>query len=259
MLLGHATHRRREYFFAHPDQELTEIEWLHYGRYLHQRMQGRPTQYITGRQEFYGREFQVDQRVLIPRPETEHLIEAVLPNALLPHAVLPKAGGAPVILDVGCGSGAIAITLALELPAARVVATDLSWPALQLARDNAATLGAHVAWLNADLLNAVESASIDILVSNPPYVAEDARAELSPEVRDWEPKMALFGGDDGFEVTARLLPEAARVLRSGGLFVMEMGAGQWEAVARQAGEGFTAIEPVFDLAQIPRALKARRR
>lgn len=249
VLLGHATHRRREYFFAHPEQELTELEWLHYGRYLHQRMQGRPTQYITGRQEFYGREFKVDQRALIPRPETEHLIEAVL----------PLATGAPLILDVGCGSGAIAITLALELPAARVIASDISWPALQLARENAAALGAQVAWLQADLVDAVDSAGIDILVSNPPYVAEESRAELAPEVRDWEPALALFGGAGGFEVTARLLPEAARVLRGGGLLVMEMGAGQWAAHARLAAETFTAVEPVFDLARIPRALKARRR
>lgn len=249
MLLGHATHRRREYFFAHPEQELSELEWLHYGRYLHQRLQGRPTQYITGRQEFYGRDFKVDPRVLIPRPETEHLIEAVL----------PRAAGTPVILDVGCGSGAIAVTLALELPRARLIATDLSWHALQLARENAAALGARVSWLNADLLDAVESNSVDIIVSNPPYVAEQSRPELAAEVRDWEPALALFGGVDGFAITARLLPHAARVLRAGGLFLMEMGAGQWEVHARQAAAYLTHVEPVFDLAQIPRALLARRR
>ncbi len=249
MLLAHATHRRREYFFAHPEQQLTDIEWLHYGRYLHQRLQGRPTQYITGRQEFYGREFKVDARALIPRPETEHLIEAVL----------PRAAGAPLIVDVGCGSGAIAVTLALELPQARVIASDISWAALQLARENAAALGANAAFVAGDLLAAVKAVSVDIVVSNPPYVAAESRAELATEVRDWEPSLALFGGADGFEITARLLPDAARVLRPGGLLVMEMGAGQWAAHEQKAAAYFTDIEPLFDLAGIHRALMARRK
>ena len=248
MLLAHATHRRRDYFFAHPEQELTDLEWLHYGRYLHQRLQRRPTQYVTGRQEFFGREFRVDSRVLIPRPETEHLIEAVL----------PRAAGGPLILDVGCGSGAIGITLALEVPQARVVATDISASALELARENAAALGARIAWLRGDLLEAVASASIDIVVSNPPYVAERSRPELAPEVRDWEPALALFGGADGLQVTARLISEAARVIRPGGVFAMEMGAGQWREHADLAKSHFSEIQAVLDLAGIQRVLLARR-
>src|ERR1700730_5464115 len=123
VLLAHALRRERSYLYAHPEEELTETGWIHYGRYLHQRLQGKPTQYITGRQEFYGREFRVTPDVLIPRPETEHLVEAAKARANAAHS----------LLDIGTGSGAIAVTLALETKA-RVMATDVSPAALQVAR-----------------------------------------------------------------------------------------------------------------------------
>ena len=144
VLLAHALHRDRTYLYGHPEQELTEIEWLHYGRYLHERLNGKPTQYITGAQEFYGRPFHVTPDVLIPRPETEHVIEIAL--------VLGK--GARRFLDVGCGSGAIAITLQLET-GAEVWGTDMSVAALKTAAGNAARLGAHVSLVACDLEAAI--------------------------------------------------------------------------------------------------------
>src|SRR5580700_9967644 len=144
VLLGHAIHCERAYFYAHPEQELREVEWIHYGRYLDERLRGKPTQYITKRQEFYGREFTVSRDVLIPRPETELLVETIL-------KIKPGLG---VIVDIGTGSGIIAVTLALEL-ACPVIATDLSLEACAIARCNALKLGANVQFLEADLLNAI--------------------------------------------------------------------------------------------------------
>src|SRR5271156_1617297 len=129
VLLTHALHRDRSYLYAHPEEELAEVAWIHYGRYLHERMKGKPTQYITGRQEFYGRDFRVTPDVLIPRPETEHLVEASL----------ARIHPGDKVLDVGTGSGAIAITLALETKA-QVCATDISTAALSIARRNAGKL-----------------------------------------------------------------------------------------------------------------------
>src|SRR5580704_3785880 len=141
VLLGYAIHCDRTYFYAHPEQELREVEWLHYGRYLDERLKGKPTQYITKRTEFYGREFKVSRDVLIPRPETELLVETIL-------KLKPPPG---ILIDIGTGSGIIAITLALEL-ARPVIATDLSFEACAMARCNAVKLGASVQFLEADLL-----------------------------------------------------------------------------------------------------------
>src|SRR3984893_2005272 len=157
VLLCHALRQERVYLYAHPEQELTEVEWLHYGRYLHERLQGKPTQYITKRQEFYGREFRVTPDVLIPRPETEHVIEAALRL------------GSRNIVDIGTGSGAIAVTLALETSAS-VVGTDISLAALGVAAANGRRHDAAVTWLACDLGSALPSGSFDLVVSNPPYV-----------------------------------------------------------------------------------------
>jgi release factor glutamine methyltransferase len=219
VLLCHAVHVERSYLYAHPEQELREVEWIHYGRYLHERMKGKPTQYITEKQEFYGREFFVSPAVLIPRPETEHLVEAALP--------LVRG----VVVDVGSGSGAIAVTLALEAKW-RVMAADVSREALLVTGENAGRLGADVCLVQGDLLGAFRDASVDLVVSNPPYVAEEARESLQREIRDWEPGLALFGGASGFEVYRRLIPEAWRVLRTGGHLVMELGFDSLPEVAR---------------------------
>ncbi len=242
VLLMRATGHDRAWLYAHGNDELIEVWWIHYGRYLHQRIKGEPTQYITGRQEFYGREFRVTPDVLIPRPETEHLIEAAL------------AGGAETILDIGTGSGAIAVTLALETKA-RVTATDLSSAALRIARQNAQALGARVDFVACDLGAALADGSFALVVSNPPYIAGRDRVSLQPEVRDYEPALALFGGEDGLAVYRRLVPEAARLLRPGGWLMMELGDAR---AVREMCASWTGVEIVNDLAGIPRVLVARK-
>src|SRR5579871_870656 len=214
VLLAHALHVDRVYLFAHPEQELREVEWLHYGRYLHERMGGKPTQYITKRQEFFSREFRVTPDVLIPRPETEHVVEAAL----------EVAQGARRILDVGTGSGALAATLQLET-GAEVWATDISAAAAAVARENAARLGARVSIVVCDLMTALGDGRFDLIVSNPPYVPHSQKAGLQREVRDWEPEVALFGGQSGFEIYDRIAAEAPGVLRPGGWVVLELGFG----------------------------------
>ena len=246
VLLGHAMRVERAWLFAHPERELSEVEWLHYGRYLHERLKGKPTQYITRKQEFYGREFRVTPDVLIPRPETEHVVETALRLA-------PPAGR---ILDVGTGSGALAVTLALETGAA-AWATDLSPAALAVAAANAERLNVRVAWVACDLMSAIAGSSIDLVVSNPPYVPLGQREGLQREVRDWEPHVALFAGPTGFEIYDRLVADAPRVLRPGGWLVLELGFGSLEHVASLfLGWHEVRVEP--DLAGIPRVIAARR-
>jgi release factor glutamine methyltransferase len=246
VLLAHALRVERVHLFAHPEQELQEVEWLHYGRYLHERLKGKPTQYITKRQEFYGREFRVSPDVLIPRPETEHLIEAVL----------RVARTARRFIDVGTGSGAIAATLALELGAA-AFATDISPAAVRTARENAARLNAPVHAMVCDLLSAVATASMELVVSNPPYVPLTQIEGLQREVRDWEPHVALFGGPTGCDLYDRLVADAPRVLRPGGWLIMELGFGSLDHVqSLLMGWSEVRVEP--DLAGIPRVIAARR-
>jgi len=245
VLLCHALHCERVYLYAHPEQELNEVEWIHYGRYLHERMQGKPTQYITKRQEFYGREFRVTPDVLIPRPETEHVVEVAL----------RAAQGAQRILDIGTGSGALAVTLQLETGAA-AWGTDISARAATVAASNAARLGARVEVVVCDLMEAIAAGSMDLIVCNPPYVPETQREGLQREVRDWEPHVALFAGTSGFELYDRIVAAAPGVLRPGGWLIMELGFGSLDHVqGLLAGWKESRIEP--DLAGIPRVIAAR--
>jgi release factor glutamine methyltransferase len=246
LLLAHAIHCERAYFYAHPEQELREVEWIHYGRYLDERLKGKPTQYITKRQEFYGREFKVTRDVLIPRPETELLVETLL-------KLIPAPG---VIIDVGTGSGAIAITLALELNRS-VIATDLSPEACAVARSNALKLASKVQFLEADLLKPFADSTADVIVSNPPYVPLNDRAGLQREVRDFEPSLALFAGPDGLAVYKCLIPEAKRVLKPRGILAIELGFGQAEAVSALASD-WLKLQLIPDLAGIPRVLTCER-
>jgi release factor glutamine methyltransferase len=246
VLLAHAVHCSRTHLYAHSERELKEVEWIHYGRYLHERLGGKPTQYITGRQEFYGREFHVNPAVLIPRPETEHLVEVAIERI---------ARGSRII-DAGCGSGAIAISVALELNAA-VVACDISPEALAVARGNAQHLGAAVELVACDLLAPFADRSFDAVLSNPPYVPLHAREGLQREVRDFEPKVALFGGPTGNEIYARLVAESARKLKPGGLLIVELGFGSLDAVLAMTQTGWQDVAVTDDLAGIPRVLKAR--
>ena len=246
VLLCHAVHCERPYLYGHPERELSDIEWLHYGRYLHERMQGKPTQYITGRQEFFGREFRLTRDVLIPRPETEHVVEAAL----------ELARGARRVVDVGCGSGILAITLALET-GAECWGTDISPAALRVAAANAARLGAATRFAACDLLDAIAPDAVDLIVSNPPYVPLADGPGLQREVRDWEPRLALFGGPNGMEIYERLAADAARVLRPGGWLIVELGFGTHERVRALFGEGWEEPRIMPDLAGIPRVLAVR--
>jgi release factor glutamine methyltransferase len=246
VLLAHAIRQERVYLYAHPERELQEVEWLHFGRYLHERLNRKPTQYITGRQEFYGREFRVTPDVLIPRPETEHVVEVAL----------RIAPGAARVLDVGTGSGALAVTLQLET-GAEAWATDISPAAATVAAGNASRLGAPVNVVVCDLMEAVAAGVMDLIVSNPPYVPIAQRQGLQREVRDWEPHVALFAGETGFEIYGRIVADAPRVLGPGGWLVMELGFGSRDHVANLlAGWRDVRIEP--DLAGIPRVIAARR-
>jgi release factor glutamine methyltransferase len=245
VLLSHALKQERVYLYAHPEQELEEVEWLHYGRYLHERLQGKPTQYITKRQEFYGREFRVTPDVLIPRPETEHVVEVAL----------AIGRGARRLVDVGTGSGALAVTLQLEMGAS-AVATDISPAATKVAAGNAARLGARVDFVVCDLLSGVAGQSMDLIVSNPPYVPLGDKHGLQREVRDWEPHVALFAGDSGFELYQRIVADAPRVLRDGGWLIMELGFASLNHVSALL-EGWQEVHVEPDLAGIPRVIAAR--
>jgi release factor glutamine methyltransferase len=246
VLLAHALRRDRAYLFGHPEHELSEIEWLHYGRYLHERMQGKPTQYITGRQEFYGREFRVTPDVLIPRPETEHVVETAL----------RRAHRAEHILDVGCGSGILAVTLKLEAGGA-VFATDISPAAIRVAVANAQRLDAKVSFVACDLVSAFADGSMGLVISNPPYVPLGDKAGLQREVRDWEPHEALFAGPTGLEIYERLVRDAERVLHPGGWLVMELGFNTTGRVAAMFSSRWRDLETAPDLAGIPRVIAAQ--
>jgi release factor glutamine methyltransferase len=223
------------------------------------RLAHEPVAYIVGRREFYGRPFHVTGDVLIPRPETELVIDEAL-------AVLPAARADQVApleaADVGTGSGCLAVTLALERPDIRVTATDTSVAAIAVATDNAATLGAgeRVRFVHASLVGRAAPDSYDLIVANPPYVRDADRAGLMPDVANYEPASALCGGPDGLDVIRALLPAAAHALKPGGWLVMEMGAGQAPEVTRLLGEGthLSLVRISKDLAGIPRVLVAQR-
>jgi release factor glutamine methyltransferase len=247
VLLACAMHCERVYFYAHPEQALREVEWIHYGRYLDERIKGKPTQYITRRQEFFGREFRVTPDVLIPRPETELLVETVL-------KLRPALG---TFVDVGAGSGCIAVTLALEGQGS-AYAVDVSAAALGVAGRNASAHGAGVRFVLGDLLSPFADTVFDVVVSNPPYVPLGDLTVMQREVRDWEPHLALFAGESGLAVYEQLVPEAWRVLKPGGLLAMELGFGLAEVVAALVGD-WNGVQVLPDLAGIPRVLVCEKR
>ena len=226
------------------------------------RLKREPVAYLTGTREFYGRDFRVTPAVLIPRPETEGVVEEAL--AVLGSEVPEFRGseGSTTVVDVGTGSGCIGVTIALEWPEARVVATDCDRSALAIAIQNAGRLdaqGVEFHRVSGSAFLPTDLPPVDVIVSNPPYVPERDRDALQPDVRDFEPVGALFAGEDGLDVIRQLLPVAFEALKPGGWLVMEMGRGQRNAVvdlARTAG--FTVERVGTDLQRIPRVIVARR-
>ena len=217
------------------------------------RLTGEPIQYITGEAEFYGLPFRVTPDVLIPRPETEHLVEKILELA----GRFPQ----PRIVDVGTGSGAIAVALAHNMTQAQITALDISAPALEIARENAGRNGVsgRIRFLESDLLASVADERFEMVVSNPPYVATVDRESLSVEVREHEPALALFAGTDGLDVYRRLIPAAFAVLEPGGFLALEIGYGQPAAVGGLLEDsGFDSIEFADDLQGIPRVVCGQR-
>lgn len=248
VLLSHALKRDRAWFFGHPEEDLDGVAGVRYNRSLQERLRGKPCQYIIGRQEFYGRDFQLTQDAFIPRPETEYVVEQALKLTPRPTA----------ILDVGCGSGNIAVTLSLELGApAHVVATDISPAAVAVARANAKRLGAQVAFLVCDLTAAIADRSFDLLISNPPYIPTGEEPGLPREIREHEPRIALFAGPDGLDVYRKLVAEAPRLLRPGGWIVFELGYRQVDAVNDLLDGRWSDLLVVSDLAGLPRVFVAR--
>ena len=261
LLLMHVLQQDRAYLYTHSDQELTAAQVERYFELIAERCTGKPAQYITGHQEFWGLDFEVTPAVLIPRPETEHIIEAVLD--LISRDGLSKQEPFR-IADVGTGSGCIPITLAKELPRAKLFATDISPEALEVAARNAQRLGVagQIEFLESDLLAGLLKpeflGTFDFVVSNPPYVGHDELADVQREVREFEPRLAWGDLAQGEEIYARLFPQAHTLLKPGGCVVVEIGYNKKDAVLRLLGNGWQQQEVRPDLAGIPRVISARK-
>jgi len=244
----------RAYLYAHPELELTNEELTRYHEALDQRTKGVPAQYITGHQEFWGLDFIVSPAVLIPRPETEHAVETAL------HLLMDSDLRSPRVLDVGTGSGCIALALASELSNAEIHACDVSPAALEIAEANAARLemSERVQFHASDLLAKIPAdLAFDLIISNPPYVAERDADSVEAQVRRFEPHNAVFGGETGLDVYQRLVPQARERLAANGWLVMEIGAGMEDDI-RALLRGWEEIGTVADLQGIPRVIAAKR-
>jgi len=253
----------RAYFYTHPERGLTEEESLRYEAALAQRAAGVPAQYITGHQEFWGMDFIVTPAVLIPRPETEHVIEKVIELNQACHSEErsdeESASGQPLrLVDVGTGSGCIAITLAKEFPNAEIHATDISEPALDIARANAARhqFAGRIQFHHTHLLDGLPRNSFDFVVSNPPYVGESEEDQVQLEVRKFEPRNAVFAGPTGLEIIAELIPAARQVLKPHGFLVMEI-SGSIANGVRELLNDWREVNIAADLQGIARVVSAR--
>jgi len=272
----------RAYLYAHPERELTFDETRRYDEVLARRASGVPAQYITGHQEFWGMDLVVSPAVLIPRPETEHVVEVVLELVLGPESSQKQEqtqeqeqdqtqeqdqrqrAGAPAphklrIVDVGTGSGAIVLALAKELPTTEIHATDISAAALEVAQANAARLelASRIELHRADLLEGFPPASFDFVVSNPPYVGESEEDTVQLEVRKFEPRDAVFAGPTGLEIIDRLIPQAHTVLRPGGWLVFEISGTIADRVEKLLS-GWDEVAIRNDLQGIARVAMARK-
>ena len=272
LLLLHVVGRDRTWIYSHPEDIVSESAAEAYLQLIARRAKGEPTQHLTGKQEFWGLEFCVSPDVLIPRPETEHLIEVALDRLAVREILAgrpPRLTGQDITLvDVGTGSGCIAIALAKELPAATIYATDVSPVALKMAQRNATRLGFsdRIHFVESNLFTAFSPLatphlpfSFDLIVSNPPYVSRRDADCLSIEVREHEPQLALYGGEEGYEFYAELISQAAERLNPTGLLVLELGYDSLPAVQPFLGpDKWANIGVTNDLAGIPRVLSAER-
>ena len=257
VLLGNVLGVDRTHLFIRSDDQVGESQYENFLRLIERRAAGEPLQYITGHQEFYGLDFRVTPAVLIPRPETEFLVERVI-------KLIDDSLQSPLIVDVGTGSGCIAVAIAVNVPRARVIATDASIAALEVARINAErhSVGDRIQFIQGDLLEPLGTHhlenSVDLLASNPPYVNE-ARDVIQREVRDWEPREALFGGVDGLEFYRRLLVDSPPYVKLGGSVVFEIGFSQLDAVREMIdGSVWKLVDVTRDLQGIPRTITATR-
>jgi release factor glutamine methyltransferase len=269
LLLLHVAGRERTWLYAHPEDLLSAEQEQQFFALVARRAAGEPTQYLTGKQEFWGLEFEVTPDVLIPRPETEHVIEVALDRLAVREIRAGRkqtlSGEGLRIADVGTGSGCIAVALAKDLPGAKFVATDISPAALVVAQRNAVrhNFADHIEFVHANLLEGVASPTselhFDLIASNPPYIGRREEATLQREVREHEPETALFGGEEGYELYGALVTQAAGNLNPGGIVVLELGH-----------DSLPAVQPLFDtpewthvgitndLAGIPRVIAADR-
>jgi release factor glutamine methyltransferase len=273
LLLLHVASRGRTWLYSHPEEILPDPVAEAYFALLEGRASGVPTQHLTGKQEFWGLEFEVTPDVLIPRPETEHLIEVALDRLAVRELRAGRkqrlTGENVTIADVGTGSGCLAIAFAKELPAATVYGTDISEAALHVARRNAARhrVSDRIQFLQTNLLEGVSSLpsahsplSFDLTVSNPPYIGRRAAGSLPIEVREHEPHVALFGGEEGYELYGILIPQALPLLKPGGLLVLELGYNSLPAVKPLFDSSQCEnVSVTKDLAGIPRVISAERR
>jgi release factor glutamine methyltransferase len=261
LLLMHVLGCDRGYLHTHPEQEISAESAERYMQLIAERATGKPTQYITGHQEFWGLDFVVTSEVLIPRPETEHLVETVLD--LAGRQGMSKDARLR-IADVGTGSGCIALALVHEFPRAVIIGVDISRRALVVASTNALRLGKpeKVKFLESDLLARLLDddfvGTFDFVVSNPPYVGRDSLDMVQREVREFEPRLAWGGLDSGDEVYRRLLPQAHRALKPGGSVVVEIGYNMRDTVLALLGVEWTDVEVRPDLRGIPRVVSARK-
>jgi release factor glutamine methyltransferase len=264
LLLMHTLGRDRAWLYSHPEEILEAADVNRYWDLVARRAAGEPTQHLTGKQEFWGLEFEVTPAVLIPRPETEHVIEVAL------ERIGPNNRTHPMrIADVGTGSGCLAVALAREFPQAEVFATDISAPALEVARRNAVrhNVADRIQFIECNLLDAFLStwpdsagARFDLIVSNPPYISRREAPTLPREVRDHEPAIALFPGETGVEIYDPLIRHAEKLMASGGILVVELGHDSLEHVSTllNAAHGWIRVSATQDLAGIPRVIAAER-
>jgi release factor glutamine methyltransferase len=273
LLLMFALRCDRAYIYGHPERELTADEESIYENALAQRSKGIPAQYITGHQEFWGMDLIVSPAVLIPRPETEHVVEEVLARvstgrvgrtflsdrSLSESSIQKRSAEGLRIVDVGTGSGSIALALAKELPQAEIHATEISASSLEIARANAARhqLEKRIQFHETDLLDGIEKNIFDFVVSNPPYVGESEEDQVQMEVRKFEPRNAVFAGPTGLEVIARLIPHAREVLKPGGWLIMEI-SGTIADRVRELLRGWNSVQIRNDLQGIARVVLSQK-